>query len=103
MPTIISCIIVANIALSGFPFLAGFYSKDIIIETIISSNFNMLIISLTIISLGLTRFYSTRASLVAMVGYKLHSPFSSIYEPKNVKYAVTALSIRAIIMGSIII
>jgi len=103
MPTIISCIIVANIALSGFPFLAGFYSKDIVIETIISNNFNILIISITIIRLGLTRFYSTRASVVAIIRHKLHSPFSALKEPINVVKAVILLSTTAIIIGSIII
>jgi len=103
MPTIISCIIVANIALSGFPFLAGFYSKDIVIETIISNNFNILIISITIIRLGLTRFYSTRASVVAIIRHKLHSPFSALKEPINVVKSVILLSTTAIIIGSIII
>ena len=34
---------VSNLALCGFPFLAGFYSKDLILEIVLFSNFNIII------------------------------------------------------------
>jgi NADH-ubiquinone oxidoreductase chain 5 len=43
MPVATSCITVANLALCGFPFLAGFYSKDLIIETAINLPSNTII------------------------------------------------------------
>nr|QNV11552.1 NADH dehydrogenase subunit 5 [Dynatosoma fuscicorne] len=43
MPLTTSCFNIANLALCGMPFLAGFYSKDMILELVMLSNVNMLI------------------------------------------------------------
>jgi len=103
LPTIISCIILANLALSGFPFLAGFYSKDIIIEFMLISSFNRVMLVITIISLGLTAFYSIRATLVAIIGNQIGLPFSHQDEPLHIKTAVITLSMSAIVIGSSLI
>lgn len=60
MPLTISCLNVANLALCGFPFLAGFYSKDIILETVLISNINFFSVFLFFFSTGLTVSYSFR-------------------------------------------
>nr|QUO98914.1 NADH dehydrogenase subunit 5 [Ctenocephalides felis felis] len=57
-----SIISLANLALCGFPFLAGFYSKDLILESLSSINFNFLIYLLFYFSIGLTVCYSFRLS-----------------------------------------
>jgi len=75
IPLIITSIILANLALCGFPFLAGFYSKDIIIESILSSGFNIIILLITLTSLGLTAFYSIRATIVAIIRHQINLPF----------------------------
>jgi len=60
MPLTISCLNVANLALCGFPFLAGFYSKDIILETVLISELNLFSVFLFFFSTGLTVRYSFR-------------------------------------------
>nr|YP_010728496.1 NADH dehydrogenase subunit 5 [Polypedilum heberti]WEF49737.1 NADH dehydrogenase subunit 5 [Polypedilum heberti] len=60
MPFTISCLNIANLALCGFPFLAGFYSKDLILEMVLISNTNLLIFFLFFFSTGLTVSYSFR-------------------------------------------
>jgi NADH-ubiquinone oxidoreductase chain 5 len=60
MPFTISCLNVANLALCGFPFLAGFYSKDLILEMVIISHINVFIFFLFFFSTGLTVSYSFR-------------------------------------------
>lgn len=51
---------IANLALCGFPFLTGFYSKDLILEIASFYNINLLIYILFFISTGLTVCYSLR-------------------------------------------
>jgi len=51
---------VSRLALIGFPFLSGFYSKDLIIEIIYIINFNIFIISFIILSVIFTVSYSLR-------------------------------------------
>jgi len=60
MPLIISCLNVANLALCGFPFLAGFYSKDLILEIVLVSHINLFSGFLFFFSTGLTVSYSFR-------------------------------------------
>jgi len=102
IPTIISCILIANIALSGFPFLAGFYSKDIIVEFMLSRQFNSSILVITLLSLGLTSFYSIRATLVAIIRHQISLPFSLTAEPLNITKPVLLLSSSAIIIGGVL-
>nr|BBN79996.1 NADH dehydrogenase subunit 5 [Grandidierella rubroantennata] len=51
---------VTNLALCGFPFLAGFYSKDLILENSITSELGVFMILMIILSTGLTVSYSLR-------------------------------------------
>jgi NADH-ubiquinone oxidoreductase chain 5 len=60
IPLTISCLNVANLALCGFPFLAGFYSKDIILEIVLISELNLFSVFLFFFSTGLTVSYSFR-------------------------------------------
>nr|YP_010586037.1 NADH dehydrogenase subunit 5 [Apatidelia acuminata]UZZ43773.1 NADH dehydrogenase subunit 5 [Apatidelia acuminata] len=51
---------VSNMALCGLPFLAGFYSKDLILEIYLLSNLNILSFFICYLSTGLTVSYSIR-------------------------------------------
>nr|YP_009738134.1 NADH dehydrogenase subunit 5 [Ctenolepisma villosum]QIB71366.1 NADH dehydrogenase subunit 5 [Ctenolepisma villosum] len=62
MPLTLACLNVANLALCGMPFLAGFYSKDLILEMSSMSWINMIIFFLLFFSTGLTVCYSVRLS-----------------------------------------
>nr|AXZ71075.1 NADH dehydrogenase subunit 5 [Pipunculus sp. XL-2018] len=68
MPITSSCFNVANLALCGMPFLAGFYSKDMILEFVMLSNLNMFSFFLFFISTGLTVCYSMRLAYYSMSG-----------------------------------
>nr|UZZ44059.1 NADH dehydrogenase subunit 5 [Hydroptila sp. XG-2021] len=60
MPLTGGCFMISNLALSGFPFLAGFYSKDLILDSVSMMNINFIVWFLFFVSTGLTISYTTR-------------------------------------------
>lgn len=66
MPLTISCLFIANMALCGAPFLAGFYSKDLILEISLFNPTNIIAIMLFLGATGITAAYSTRLSISAL-------------------------------------
>lgn len=102
IPVASSCISLANLALCGFPFIAGFYSKDIIIESALHNQNNTFIVFLSIMCIGLTSFYSIRLRVVTIWGPTLRAPFISIKENMSIVIPILILSSCAITMGSLI-
>lgn len=66
-PLIGVCFNLANLSLCGFPFLAGFYSKDMIVEVASIGHFNVFILFILFLSLGLTVAYSVRLTYFSLV------------------------------------
>nr|QDA21689.1 NADH dehydrogenase subunit 5 [Orthetrum testaceum] len=67
-PMTSSCFMVSNLALCGFPFLAGFYSKDLILEMCLLSNLNFISFIFYFFSTGLTACYTFRLIYYVMCG-----------------------------------
>lgn len=82
-PITVSCLLLSNAALCGIPFIAGFFSKDIIIETMLSNPHNIITINLAFLAVGFTSFYSVRFSLAVLWGPRLHSPLA-INKERNI-------------------
>ena len=68
---------VSNLSLCGMPFLAGFYSKDIILEIIFISNTNIFIIFLYFIATFFTVVYTFRLIYFSMVNSIKLRPYNS--------------------------
>nr|YP_009740609.1 NADH dehydrogenase subunit 5 [Pseudoeoscyllina brevipennisoides]QID03571.1 NADH dehydrogenase subunit 5 [Pseudoeoscyllina brevipennisoides] len=66
MPLTSICFNVSSLSLCGMPFLAGFYSSDLILEMVCLSWINLLIYFLFFISTGLTASYSFRLIYYSM-------------------------------------
>nr|QFQ01312.1 NADH dehydrogenase subunit 5 [Paralebbeus jiaolongi] len=71
MPLSVASVNLANLALCGSPFLAGFYSKDLILEVAFSSPLNEGCFWLLVLSTGLTVCYTFR-----LIFYSLVSDFN---------------------------
>nr|UXW64258.1 NADH dehydrogenase subunit 5 [Corynis sp.] len=67
MPLVSICFIFSNLALCGFPFLSGFYSKDLILEVILSLNYNFFIMLILLFSTLLTIMYTFRLIYFSML------------------------------------
>ena len=67
LPITSACLTLGRLALMGIPFLAGFYSKDIILELTGASTISFLGISLRIIATMLTAVYRLRIVLFCFV------------------------------------
>nr|YP_009743791.1 NADH dehydrogenase subunit 5 [Adhemarius dentoni]QIE12528.1 NADH dehydrogenase subunit 5 [Adhemarius dentoni] len=67
LPLTCLCLNISNMALCGIPFLAGFYSKDLILEMISFSSLNILVFLFYYISTGLTMYYTIRLLMYLMI------------------------------------
>jgi NADH-ubiquinone oxidoreductase chain 5 len=63
MPLISMILTTSRLALCGAPFIAGFYSKDLIIEAQINNPANYLLIMVFLLATGLTSAYRVRLML----------------------------------------
>nr|WEG22871.1 NADH dehydrogenase subunit 5 [Gilpinia sp.] len=69
MPFTSICFHFSNLSLCGFPFLAGFYSKDLILEMVLSINYNLFIMIIFFFSTFLTVSYTFRLIYFSMFGW----------------------------------
>nr|YP_009764359.1 NADH dehydrogenase subunit 5 [Parnassius mercurius]QIS91997.1 NADH dehydrogenase subunit 5 [Parnassius mercurius] len=95
------CMNISNLALCGIPFLAGFYSKDLILEMVSMSNLNMLIFFLYYFSTGLTMFYTIRLLMYLMINdYNLFSIYNLYDEDYVMLKSMFLLLFMSLITGS---
>nr|AML26378.1 NADH dehydrogenase subunit 5 [Staphylinidae sp. BMNH 1274633] len=68
MPLVCCFFNISNLSLCGIPFTAGFYSKDLMLETMSMSYLNMFSYVIFYLSTGLTVSYSFRLVYYSMIG-----------------------------------
>nr|YP_009239855.1 NADH dehydrogenase subunit 5 [Faxonius rusticus]AMN14354.1 NADH dehydrogenase subunit 5 [Faxonius rusticus] len=68
MPLTGACMNLSNLSLCGMPFMAGFYSKDLILEMAFMSHLNFISFIMYILATGLTVSYTFRLIFYSLTG-----------------------------------
>lgn len=101
MPLTVSYITISNLALCGFPFMRGFYSKDIILEVAFIRWINFVALILYIIATGLTVIYTMRLIFYSIRGeYNLGCITNLSDEDSIMTNSITGLGLGAILGGA---
>nr|WKT09556.1 NADH dehydrogenase subunit 5 [Ptychadena cooperi]WKT09569.1 NADH dehydrogenase subunit 5 [Ptychadena cooperi]WKT09582.1 NADH dehydrogenase subunit 5 [Ptychadena cooperi]WKT09595.1 NADH dehydrogenase subunit 5 [Ptychadena cooperi]WKT09621.1 NADH dehydrogenase subunit 5 [Ptychadena cooperi] len=104
LPITTSCMTIGSLALMGAPFLAGFYSKDTIIEAMNTSYVNLTALLLTLIAVAFTAVYSLRLMYYTTLQYPRHNAlvnFDELLTP--IFMTITRLGLGSIFAGWLIL
>nr|QGT34992.1 NADH dehydrogenase subunit 5 [Orthonychiurus folsomi] len=93
--------LVCSLSLCGFPYMSGFYSKDILLEMLMMGDgLNFLIFSLIILSILLTGIYSTKLAFMLFMKPLGVKKLNNLGEVSIMIYPMSLLFYSAIMGGS---
>nr|YP_010219086.1 NADH dehydrogenase subunit 5 [Metrocoris esakii]UBY46239.1 NADH dehydrogenase subunit 5 [Metrocoris esakii] len=102
LPFTVTCFCISNMSLCGFPYLSGFYSKDLILEISSFNGSNFFIYFIMYISVGLTVSYSMRLVYYSMIVYSNTYTCQNYMEDKFMNISMIFMVLMSITSGSII-
>nr|AOY39403.1 NADH dehydrogenase subunit 5 [Rhysodes sp. BMNH-844233] len=102
MPLTCICFNISNLSLCGMPFLAGFYSKDLVMEIVETNWLNVFIFIMFFFSIGLTVCYSFRLSYYLCFGeYKFMSLNFLKESGSFMMFSMVIMTFMVVFIGSI--
>nr|YP_002456422.1 NADH dehydrogenase subunit 5 [Sipunculus nudus]ACJ11902.1 NADH dehydrogenase subunit 5 [Sipunculus nudus] len=103
MPLTLACMLAANIALTGLPFLSGFYSKDMILEYSMHWPFSASIIFIAMTATAITSLYSVRYMASVTWSPSHQTPMHQIHDKdSNMSTPMILLTTGAIAGGAVL-
>lgn len=102
VPFVIMCFFIANLALCGFPFIAGFYSKDLVIELVYRIAVNIYILLFIVVSLIFTVSYSIRLFYYMFFREVKFYSYINLEEDKLINISMMILVFFRIVIGSLL-
>nr|YP_009654752.1 NADH dehydrogenase subunit 5 [Caystrus obscurus]QCI09306.1 NADH dehydrogenase subunit 5 [Caystrus obscurus] len=101
LPFTCSCFCISNLSLCGFPFLSGFYSKDMILENMTYNYYNFYLYLLFFMSIGLTVSYSLRLIYYCFSGSSGLFTMLNYSEDAVILYSLIMLTFFSVFSGSL--
>nr|ABB92706.1 NADH dehydrogenase subunit 5 [Vanhornia eucnemidarum] len=93
---------ISSLSLCGIPYMSGFYSKDLMLESSLMMDFNLVILIVFYLSIGLTISYSMRLVNYSFVSYFKFNSLYNISENKLVNISLFFLMVMSVISGSML-
>ncbi len=101
IPLTTSCFLVANLSLCAIPFIAGFYSKDLIIELLLASPLNFISFFIILIAIGITTAYALRLLILSSWKSTSRTPINKIFDISlSINQPTLTLTLGAILSGA---
>nr|YP_009133160.1 NADH dehydrogenase subunit 5 [Lampetra aepyptera]AKC58435.1 NADH dehydrogenase subunit 5 [Lampetra aepyptera] len=102
LPLTTSCMTIGSAALMGLPFLAGFFTKDLILEALNTSYTNAWALMVTLLAVTLTTAYSSRLIIMSASNAPRYLALTPTHENNFIKNPLKRLAWGSMISGLII-